>query len=162
MKRAPMFVIAGTIAGLAGILTFHTQPAAPAALPSPSHAAKITHLAKRAAPGPDRASRRRRARGAGAGAGAVRSAAGTTVPYGYGKLAVTVTARGNQITSVAVTTLQTDEPYSQHLAGQVIPTLRSEVLSGQTASIQAVSGATYTSEAYARSLQAALDTLHIT
>ena len=78
------------------------------------------------------------------------------------KLAVTVTARGNQITSVAVTTLQTDEPYSQHLAGQVIPTLRSEVLSGQTASIQAVSGATYTSEAYARSLQAALDTLHIT
>ena len=39
--------------------------------------------------------------------------------------------------------------------------LRSEVLSGQTARISAVSGATYTSEAYAKSLQAALDQLHL-
>jgi uncharacterized protein with FMN-binding domain len=39
--------------------------------------------------------------------------------------------------------------------------LRSEVLSGQTASISGVSGATYTSQAYATSLQAALDKLHI-
>jgi uncharacterized protein with FMN-binding domain len=86
---------------------------------------------------------------------------GTTVPYGYGELAVKVTARGNRITNVALTTLQTAEPYSQQLAGQAIPTLRSEVLSAQTASISAVSGATYTSDAYARSLQAALDKLHL-
>jgi uncharacterized protein with FMN-binding domain len=57
--------------------------------------------------------------------------------------------------------LRTAEPYSQQLAGQVIPTLRSEVLSGQTASISGVSGATYTSQAYAMSVQAALDKLHI-
>jgi uncharacterized protein with FMN-binding domain len=160
MKRAPTYVIAGTIAGLAGVLAFHTRPATPAALPSAAPSATITHPARRAGPGPARTRRRRHPGDAGA-AGAVRSAAGTTVPYGYGKLAVTVTVRGRRITSVAVTTLQTDEPYSQHLAGQVIPTLRSEVLSGQTAGIQAVSGATYTSQAYARSVQAALDSLHI-
>ncbi len=28
MKRAPLFVVAGTIAGFAGILSFHTGPGA--------------------------------------------------------------------------------------------------------------------------------------
>jgi uncharacterized protein with FMN-binding domain len=152
MKRAPLFVIAGTIAGLAGILSFHTRPAAQEAQPSVSHAAK--RASSGSAPG------RATARRPGAGA-TTRSAIGTTVQYGYGELAVKVTAHGNRITNVALTTLQTAEPYSQQLAGQAIPTLRSEVLSVQTASINAVSGATYTSEAYARSLQAALDKLHI-
>jgi uncharacterized protein with FMN-binding domain len=86
---------------------------------------------------------------------------GASEQYGYGELAVKVTASGNHITNVAVATLQTAEPYSQQLASQVIPTLRSEVLSGQSAQINGVSGATYTSQAYVMSLQAALDKLHI-
>jgi uncharacterized protein with FMN-binding domain len=86
---------------------------------------------------------------------------GATEQYGYGDLAVKVTASGNRITNVTVPAIQTAEPYSQQLASQAIPTLRSEVLSGQSAGINAVSGATYTSQAYALSLQAALDKLHI-
>jgi uncharacterized protein with FMN-binding domain len=39
--------------------------------------------------------------------------------------------------------------------------LTAEVLSAQSAGINAISGATYTSEGYAQSLQAALDKLHI-
>jgi uncharacterized protein with FMN-binding domain len=46
------------------------------------------------------------------------------------------------------------------LANRAIPVLRNEVLSAQSARIQAVSGATYTSEAYAQSVQAALDKAH--
>ena len=90
----------------------------------------------------------------------VRSALGATEQYGYGELAVRVTTRGRKIINVVVAEIQTAEP-SANLARQVIPTLRSEVLSGQTASINAVSGATYTSEAHAKSLQAALDKLHL-
>jgi uncharacterized protein with FMN-binding domain len=86
---------------------------------------------------------------------------GPTEQYGYGQLAVKVTARGNRITNVTVPTIQTAESYSQQLATQVIPTLRSEVLAGQTARINGVSGATYTSQAYAMSVQAALDKLQI-
>jgi uncharacterized protein with FMN-binding domain len=37
--------------------------------------------------------------------------------------------------------------------------LRSEVLSAQSARVNAISGATYTSEAYTASVQSALDTL---
>jgi uncharacterized protein with FMN-binding domain len=38
--------------------------------------------------------------------------------------------------------------------------LRNEVLAAQSANINAVSGATYTSQAYALSVQAALDKVH--
>ncbi len=40
------------------------------------------------------------------------------------------------------------------------PVLRSEALQAQSAQIDLVSGATYTSDGYAQSLQAALDQAH--
>lgn len=148
MKRAPLFVLAGTVAGFAGILAFHTQPVTSAALTGPaSHAGGSAHQGKRPATA--------------ASASGVRSAVGATEQYGYGELAVKVTVNGGRITGVTVPVIQTAEQYSQQLASQVIPMLRSEVLSGQTARINGVSGATYTSQAYATSLQAALDKLHI-
>ncbi|MGA2210938.1 MAG: FMN-binding protein [Acidimicrobiales bacterium] len=94
-------------------------------------------------------------------AGAQLSAVGTSEQYGYGVLSVKVTVSGHRIVNVAVASLQTAESYSQQLAQQVIPTLRSEVLSAQSAHVSAISGATYTSEAYLASLQAALDQLHV-
>jgi uncharacterized protein with FMN-binding domain len=81
-------------------------------------------------------------------------------PYGYGELDVRVTVSGSRITDVTVPVLRTAEPYSQQLASQVIPMLKSEVLAAGSAQINGVSGATYTSQAYATSLQAALDKLH--
>jgi uncharacterized protein with FMN-binding domain len=83
------------------------------------------------------------------------------VPFGYGTLSVRVVARGTQITDVSVPAIQTAEPTSQQISAQAIPTLRAEVLSAQGASIDAVSGATYTSQAYIQSLQRALDDLHL-
>jgi uncharacterized protein with FMN-binding domain len=81
--------------------------------------------------------------------------------YGYGELAVKVTVSGSRITAVTVPTLRTAEQYSQQLAAQVIPMLKSQVMAAESARINGVSGATYTSEAYAYSLQSALDKLHI-
>ena len=87
------------------------------------------------------------------------TAAGTSEQYGYGALAVKVTEQSGHIADVSVTSLQTAEQYSQNLAQQVIPMLRSEVLSAQSARVNAIAGATYTSEAYTASVQSALDTL---
>ena len=81
--------------------------------------------------------------------------------YGYGVLSVRVTVQGSRITEVSVASLQTAEQYSQSLAQQVIPTLRGEVMAAQSARINAISGATYTSEAYAYSVQSALDRLKV-
>ncbi len=73
-----------------------------------------------------------------------RSATGTGENYGYGVLAVKVTVQGSRITEVSVANLQTAEQYSQRLAQQVIPMLKGEVLSAQSAGINGISGATYT------------------
>jgi uncharacterized protein with FMN-binding domain len=156
MKRAPLFVLAGTVAGFAGVLGFHSRPAssaAPGSHPAATGASRSGNGGPAALPSAPSAA-------AGAG-GPARTATGATEQYGYGQLAVKVTVAGTRITSVSVPAIQTAEPYSQQLATQVIPMLRSEVLAGQNARIHGVSGATYTSEAYAMSLQSALDKLHV-
>ena len=166
MKRAGWYVIAGAAAGFAGIVGFHgSGAAAPAALGQP----KAGSAGGSAVPSaPDRTSPASGAGGRTAdpaaragGSGPARTATGTVEQYGYGELSVIVTARGNQITGVSVPLLRTAEPYSQQLAQQVIPMLRAEVLAAHGAQIHGVSGATYTSVAYVRSIQSALDKLHI-
>lgn len=155
MKRAGWYVIAGAAAGFAGVVGFHgSGAAAPAALGQPKPGSTG------ASAGPS-APARTTGPGAQAGnSGPARTATGVVEQYGYGELSVTVTAHGNQITGVSVPLLRTAEPYSQQLAQQVIPMLRAEVLAVHGPQIHGVSGATYTSVAYVRSIQSALDKLH--
>jgi len=162
MKRASLLVLTGTVAGFAGVLTFHTRPASPTSFAtsgSPPGGAQSVP-SRQASPASSGAARAATARPAPASS-AIRSATGPNVPFGYGTLSVRVVARGTQITDVSVPAIQTAEPTSQQISTQAIPMLRAEVLSAQGASIDAVSGATYTSQAYIQSLQAALDDLHL-
>lgn len=94
-----------------------------------------------------------------AGGGGPVNATGKAENYGYGILAVSVSISGGRIVDVAVPRLRTLESYSQSIAQQVIPILGREVLQAQSANINGISGATYTSEAYAYSLQSALTSL---
>jgi uncharacterized protein with FMN-binding domain len=50
---------------------------------------------------------------------------------------------------------------SQYIMSQSLPILRQEFLTAQSARIQNVSGATYTSQAFTKSLQAALLKAHV-
>jgi len=156
MKRTGWYVVAGAAAGFAGVVGFHGSGApAPAALGQPKAGSAG---ASAAPPAPARTTGPVAQAG---NSGPARTATGLVEQYGYGELSVTVTARGNQITGVSVPLLRTAEPYSQQLAQQVIPMLRSQVLAAHGAQIHGVSGATYTSVAYVRSIQSALDKLHI-
>ena len=162
-RRTPLFV-AGSVAGFTGLIGWHAVDAGPPA----TAGAGGTGAAGRSRPAATaRASAGKRHAGQHGTSSrrapadhAVRTAMGPGVNFGYGTIAVKVTVRGARITAVSVAALQTLEPTSQQICAQAIPVLRSEVLSAQSASINAVSGASYTSAGYARSLQAALDTLH--
>ena len=88
------------------------------------------------------------------------SATGQLENYSYGQLAVKVTITNNRIVGLSVESLQVLESYSQQLEQYVVPILKNEVLQAQSTRINAVSGATYTSDAYAYSIQGALDKLH--
>jgi uncharacterized protein with FMN-binding domain len=76
-----------------------------------------------------------------------------------GDLQVRVRATGAKITSVGFARLNLNGPESQQISSSVIPQLEQQTLAAQSANINGVSGATYTSQAYETSLQAALDKL---
>lgn len=81
---------------------------------------------------------------------------GPVVENPYGPVQVAVVAQGGKIVDVKALQLPTEHALSQEISEQVAPMLRSEALQAQSAEINVVSGATYTSEGYASSLQAAL------
>ncbi len=75
----------------------------------------------------------------------------------FGNVQVRVTIQGGKIVDVQALQLPTAQARSQQLGQYAAPILRQEALQAQSAQINLVSGATYTSEAYAQSLQGALD-----
>ncbi|MHB1584173.1 MAG: FMN-binding protein [Acidimicrobiales bacterium] len=175
MRRFP-FVIGATAAGLAGVLSFHSSSAHP--LGSAAIGVKSSGGAKPGGHGtssstsPTTTPTTRPATTSGSTAPhssttsttAVSSGpatvTGTAEQYGYGILSVRVAVANARISAVQVARLQTADSYSQQIANQVIPYLKREVLTAQSARINGISGATYTSEAYALSVQSALNRLH--
>lgn len=96
-----------------------------------------------------------------AGAGGTALANGTVtgqlVQTRFGPVQVQVTIAGGKISDVTALQLPNDRQRSAEISQIVEPMLRSEALAAQSAQIDLVSGATYTSDAYAQSLQSALD-----
>jgi len=82
---------------------------------------------------------------------------GPVVQTRFGPVQVQVTIAGGKITDVAALQLPSDRQRSAQISQIVEPMLRSEALTVQSAQIDLISGATYTSDAYAQSLQSALD-----
>ena len=165
MKRAAWYLVAGTVAGFAGVVVFHSR-ATPAAQPAAAGTggagpAQTGQAGPSAGSSPaSQPSQPARSSPASAG-GPAHSAAGAAEQFGYGKLAVKVTVSGSRVVNVAVPVLQTLDPTSQQISDQAIPMLKSQVLAADGAQINGVSGATFTSQAYVNSVQAALDKLHL-
>ncbi|MEU7019098.1 FMN-binding protein [Streptomyces sp. NPDC046203] len=99
--------------------------------------------------------------GSGSGSGSGTPASGTytgeSVETRYGPVQVRITVSGGRITEATAVRTPFANERDRETAGYAVPVLTSETLAAQSASIDAVSGATYTSEGYTRSLQSALD-----
>ena len=85
------------------------------------------------------------------------TATGAVISTRFGDVQVEVTISGGVIADVTALQLPDRDRRSQSIASEAAPILREEALTAQSASIDLLSGATYTSEAYAESLQSALD-----
>jgi uncharacterized protein with FMN-binding domain len=75
----------------------------------------------------------------------------------YGEVQVQITVADGEITDVTPLHLTDHDGRSVAISQQAAPILRQEALQAQSAQIQAVSGATFTSEGYTTSLQSAID-----
>lgn len=85
------------------------------------------------------------------------TATGSVVSTRFGDVQVEVTITGGAITDVTALQLPDGDNRSRNITSAAEPILRDEALNAQSANIDLLSGATYTSEAYAQSLQSALD-----
>ena len=78
----------------------------------------------------------------------------------YGDNQVKVIISGGRITDVQAVQLPFDRQRSAYISQVAGPLLHDEALQAQSAQIDTISGATFTSDAYAQSLQSALDHAH--
>jgi len=85
----------------------------------------------------------------------VRTITGPSVDMQWGPVQVTIVVTGKRITDIQASA-PTERDRSAFINSQAIPMLRREVLQAQSATIDTLSGATMTSEAYIQSLQSAL------
>jgi uncharacterized protein with FMN-binding domain len=145
MRRTPI-VITATVAGLAGVLAFHTTP---------SRLNPGVQVGQAPAPNPSAPDSP-----ASTKPGATKTVDGPVVNYSYGDLSVSVTVSGSKITRVGIASLDDfGVPRSEEIDQQSIPILEQQAVQAQSAGIQGVSGASYTSAGFEHSLQAALRTL---
>jgi uncharacterized protein with FMN-binding domain len=148
MRRSPI-VLAATVAGTAGVLAFHPHAsAAPvAAATTRTTTAATTTTATASA-------------SASSGSSAVSgTATGDAIDTQYGPVQVRVTVKDGRIADIQGLVLTGNDPRSAQISSFAEPTLKQEALTKQSADIDAVSGATFTSAGYAQSLQSALDKL---
>lgn len=147
MKRAALTIV-GTIAGLAVLLGFKTQPIG-------------QELTASLVPAETRTGTSATSTATGEAAGTTRqTVTGDAVSTPYGPVQVTVTSAGGRIVDVEVVQAPWNSPQDQQINGYALPILIQETIDAQTASIDMVSGATYTSNGYVTSLQSALDQIH--
>jgi uncharacterized protein with FMN-binding domain len=164
MRRTPI-VVTATVAGLAGVLAFHTTPSRldPVGLtptPDPIASQPDSSASTNPASTPASTSNPASTKSAGAKPASTRTVDGPVVNYNYGNLSVSVTVSGSKITRVGIASLDDfGVPRSEQIDQESIPILEQEAVQAQSADIQGVSGASYTSAGFEHSLQAALRTL---
>ena len=86
---------------------------------------------------------------------------GSSVSTIYGAVQVRITISNQKITDVQALALPRDRARSAAISQYSAQMLRSEAIQAQSANIDIISGATYTSIAYARSLDSALKQAHL-
>ena len=82
---------------------------------------------------------------------------GSEVDAYYGLVKVQATIANGKISDVQFLEFPQDRRTSQRINSYAVPTLQQEALQAQTASVDVISGATLTSQAFQVSLQTALD-----
>jgi uncharacterized protein with FMN-binding domain len=184
MRRA-ILTIGGTAAGLAALLAFKTHPvgADAASMTSgstpmatagtgggadgtgtgmsaaPKASAKkktMMHGTGNATPSASSSSSSSSSGMAGGMSGGARTLTGAVANTMYGPMQVQVVLDGTEIAKVNILQHTDDGQMSAQVDAFALPKLTSETLTAQSARIDAVSGATYTSQGYIMSLQSAL------
>jgi uncharacterized protein with FMN-binding domain len=171
MRRVILAVVS-TVAALVLLLSFKTHNATSLAVPpaivasttpspaapAPSAAATVPSTATSsaaAAPAPTTTTAKPKATKT--AAPSTRTVTGDAVDTRYGPVQVQITVTNGKLTAANAIEYPQNERRDQEINSYAVPVLDKEALAAGSAKIDIVSGATYTSDGYATSLQSALD-----
>jgi uncharacterized protein with FMN-binding domain len=143
MKRAPI-VLTATAAGLAATLGFTPRSQAPTATAVTTTSSATSSSASSST-----------------SSSGTKTVTSTAVSTRYGNVQLKLTIAGGKITSVEALQLPSGDPKSAQISSYAEPQLRQSALTAQSAGIDTVSGATYTSDGYKTALQSALDSSNL-
>jgi uncharacterized protein with FMN-binding domain len=156
MKRV-ILTLFGTVAGLVALLSYKTEGQVTTAASGLPSAGVPTSTSVTPAADPPTGSTTTPSASSPSAATASTSYTGTAVRTRYGIVQVKVVVSGSKITNVSFVQLTAFDGRSQRINSDAAPILLQETLSAQSAKIDTVSGATYTSDGYEQSLQSAID-----
>jgi hypothetical protein len=145
--RRAVLALVTTAAGLVLLLGFKTQPMASPATPPAAISGS----------GTDSAASSGSSTGSTSSSTATRSVTGAAADTRFGPVQVQVTLRGFTIVSATAVDYPASNPRDAQINSYAIPVLNQEAVSANSANIDMVSGATFTSMGYLQSLQSALD-----
>ncbi|MEU1407953.1 FMN-binding protein [Streptomyces sp. NPDC005728] len=142
--RRVVLASAATVSGMVLLLSLkpHTSPVLAVGSPSPAPNSSSSSASPGSTSAPSTATR---------------TVTGDTVQTRWGPVQVRVTIKNRRLTDVTAVSYPQDNPRDQEINSYAVPQLRREALAAQSAQIDTVSGATYTSDGYRQSLQSALD-----
>jgi len=145
MKRAPI-VLAATVVGVAGTLGFQAQNSSTTTTNNTAAVSSSnTGSSTSSSSSTQNASSTKKT---------VTSDAISTI---YGDVQLKVTFTNGKVTAVENVALPQNDPHSSQISNYAGPTLQQSALSNADGTVDAVSGATYTTNGYKQALQSALD-----
>ena len=152
MKRViASFIV--TVAGLVALLSFKTHTpelaaATKSVASSSSSSGQVTAATSTSSSSTATAT---------ANSGTTKTITGDSEDTRWGPVQVKITVNGSKITAVDVVDYPTTNGRDQEINSYAVPELVSQALSAQSAKVDGVSGATYTTEGFKASLQSAID-----
>jgi uncharacterized protein with FMN-binding domain len=153
--RRVILAIVGTVAGLVALLSFKSHvPSIPSAAASTGGSGGISASSSSPRTVPGEFPEGSQAANLPAGETAVEGRVAKTF---YGPVQIQLIMRNSKIIKVAVLEQPANTVNDIQIGKAAFPVLIKETLTAQTAKIDAVSGASYTSAGYIQSLQSALD-----
>ena len=161
--RRVILAIVGTVAGLVVLLSFKTHSTSAAATPPAAISGTSGTSARASTPTSSSSASSSSSSSPSASsspssiAGAAKTVTGTAADTIYGPVQVQITVKNGKVTAAQAVQYPQGSSRDQQINSYAIPVLNQEAVSASSASIDAVSGATYTSGGYVTSLQSALD-----
>jgi uncharacterized protein with FMN-binding domain len=147
--RRNLAALLGTLTALVLLFSYHTSLDSTASTPTAATAPQT--------PGSDSSS----SSSSGSSSSGTKTYTGEVADTRWGPVQVEITVTNDKITVAKTTQVPSDNPRDQEINSYAVPVLNQEAVQAQSARIDAVSGATVTSDGYIQSLQSAIDQAHL-